>query len=535
MNIGILSSSFLYPGNQAWKKINVKKTFCELGDYKILQERKKFDFIVLILFISDFNNKEGTKFDNFNPIIKLLEERAKHKNLGTLVMVSSYKKDNLIKVNNNLSKEKKIKQKLLKKFLDIKKKNLNFNFSDIDEVFSTIGLQNAFDSRNKYLTSSNLSQSGIDELSYFISVFFTRYSKPKSKVLVLDCDNTLWGGVLGEEGINKIEMGETQNGKIYLDFQKEILNLHDQGILLAISSKNNEKDVLDVLNNHHSIILKKNHFVNFKINWESKSKNIIKISKELDLGLDSFVFWDDNPLERNLVRKILPDVSTVEPNEDIVYWPEQIASLENFSNLSNVSIKKDQTKKYHARAKFINDKDSAKDELKYLKSIKLRTKISTLNKNNIARASEMTLKTNQYNLRTKRYVLADIENIIKDKNYFGLLIGLKDIYADHGNVGLIILKRINKNTLFIDTFLMSCRVIGRYFETQIFRYIKEYALKNNYTDIFGEFIDTKKNIVAKKLLEKHGFKKISRKTKENSQMYSNKIKNIKLENINLYD
>ena len=536
MNIGILGSSFLYPGNQAWEKISIKKTFCELGDYKILGERKKFDFIVLVLFISDFDNQKDTNINNFSPLIKLLEERAKQKHLGTLVIVSSYKKDNLIPINNNFSKEEKIKQKLFKKFLKIKKNNLNFNFSDLDKIFSFKGHEKVFESRNKYLASSNLSQLGIDELGSFIETFFTRYTKPKSKVLVLDCDNTLWGGVLGEEGINNIEIGETQIGKIYLDFQKEILALYNQGILLAISSKNNEKDVFNVLNNHPSIILKKKHFVNFKINWDLKSKNIIRIAKELDLSLDSFVFWDDNPVERNLVRKILPEVCTIEPNEDIVYWPEEIASLKNFSNLSNVNGKNDKTKKYHARAKFINDKESAKDEFKYLKSIKLKTKIVALNKSNIARASEMTLKTNQYNLRSKRYPLSGIENIIKDNNYVGFLIGLRDIYADHGNVGLVILKKIDKNTLFIDTFLMSCRVIGRYFETCIFIHIKEYALKNKYINIVGEFIETEKNIVAKKLFEEHGFnKRINKENNKKKIIFSCKVKNIKQKNIELYD
>ena len=534
MNIGILSSSFLYPGNQAWQKIGAKKAFCELGDYKILRERKKFDFIVFVLFINDFNNEKGDSFNNLFPIIKLLEERAKQKHLGTLVIVSSYKKNNLIKVNDNFSKEEKTKKKLLKKFSNIKKNNSNFNFSDLDEILSFKGYENAFDSRNKYLTSCSLSQLGIDELANFISNFFTRYSKPRSKVLVLDCDNTLWGGVLGEDGINKIEIGETQVGKIYLDFQKEILTLYNQGILLAISSKNNEKDVFDVLNDHPSIILKKKHFVNFKINWDSKSKNIAKIAKELDLSLESLVFWDDNPVERNLVKKILPEVSTIEPNEDIVYWPEQISSLKNFSNLSNT--KDDKTKKYHARAKFINDKEAAKDEIKYLKSIKLKTKMTTLNKKNISRASEMTLKTNQYNLRTKRYALPEIEEIMNNKNFTCFLIGLRDIYADHGNVGLVILKKIDKNTLFIDTFLMSCRVIGRYFETRIFSYIKKYALKNKYRNIIGEFIETDKNIVAKKLLEEHGFKKIIiKKNIKKVQMLSCKIKDIKQINVELYD
>tara|TARA_X000000368_G_C22803638_1_gene611465 strand:+ start:50 stop:655 length:606 start_codon:yes stop_codon:yes gene_type:complete len=199
------------------------------------------------------------------------------------------------------------------------------------------------------------------------------------------------------------------------------------------------------------------------------------------------------------------------------------------------NIKDDKTKKYHARAKFINDRDAATDEIKYLKSIKLKTKMTALNKNNAQRASEMTLKTNQYNLRTKRYPLSEIEGMIKNNNFLCFLISLKDIYADHGNVGLIILKKIDRKTLFIDTFLMSCRVIGRYFETRMFSYIKDYAQKKRYDTIVGEFIDTEKNIVAKKLLEQHGFKKIKNKKSIKNQMFSCKIKDIKQKNVELYD
>ena len=533
MNFGILGSSFLLPGNQSWNKFNYKKTFCDIGDYKILRSRK-FDFIILVLFINDFKNEQNkTNYNNFLPIIKLIEERSKEKNLGTLVMLSSFKKDNLIRVNNNHSNEEKIKGKLINKFLKIKKKNTNFNFTDLDEIFKFRGFENAFDSRNKYLTSCNLSQSGLDELAEFIQIFFERYFQPKYKLLILDCDNTLWGGVLGEDGTHNIEIGETQVGKIYLDFQKEILNLYEQGVLLAIASKNNQKDVFDVLENHPSIILKKKHFVNFKINWKSKAQNINEISKELGLGLDSFVFWDDNPVERNLVRKILPDVYTVEPNKNIVYWPEELALLKNFSSLSQKNNFENKTSKYHARAKFIDDKKSAKDELNYLKSIKLRTKISYLNKNNINRASEMTLKTNQYNLRTKRYSLPEMEKIMLDKNYFTFLIELKDIYADHGKVGLIILKKLNNTNLFLDTFLMSCRVIGRYFETSMFNYIKKFAIKNNFENIVGEFINTQKNVVAKNLLKDHGFKKS--KNDKPGKLYICKTNNISIKFDKLYD
>ncbi|WP_415308654.1 HAD-IIIC family phosphatase [Candidatus Pelagibacter sp. Uisw_099_02] len=529
MIITLVSSSFLFPGNLSWNKIDIKKNFSDIGDYKILHDTKKNDFVVLTLFLQDFHNNN---FKEYLPILKLLKSRSKEKRIGTLVMVSSFKKGNLIKVNNNTTNQEKNKKKLLNQFLKIKDNNHNFNYADLDEIFKLKGMENVFDLRNKYLSSSNLSQIGIDILSEFIDDFFVRYTKPRSKVLILDCDNTLWGGVLGEDGINNIKIGDTQSGKIFLDFQKEILKLYNQGVLLAISSKNNEKDVFNVLKNHPSILLKKKHFVNFKINWESKAKNILQISKELDLGLDSFVFWDDNPVERNLVRKILPEVHTVEPNDDIVYWSEQLASLKKFSLLSNLKNSKDKTKNYHARAKFIDDKKTAKDEIQYLKSIKLKAKIHKLDKTNIHRASEMTLKTNQYNLRSKRYPLSEMEKIFKDDNKFCFLISLKDIYSDHGNVGLIILQKNGKKTLFIDTFLMSCRVIGRYFESCMFSYIRKYASKNKYDNVIGEFINTEKNIVAKKLFEEHGFNKIKKRGSNKIDTYlclTNKIKKINLE------
>ena len=530
MNITLVSSSFLFPGNLAWNRINMNFFFCELGDYKILQDKKKKDFVVLTLFLQDFYNNN---FKEYLPILRLLNNRSKDKEMGTLVMISSFKSENLIKINNNITNEEKNKKKLLTQFLKIRNNNDNFNYADLDEIFKLKGMENIFDSRNKYLSASNLSQGGLDSISEFIGDFFERYTKPRSKVLILDCDNTLWGGVLGEDGINNIKIGDTQIGKIFLDFQKEILKLYNQGVLLAISSKNNEKDVLNVLKNHPSILLKKKHFVNFKINWNSKSKNILKISKELDLGLDSFVFWDDNPVERNLIRKILPEVHTVEPNDDVAYWPEQLASLKKFSLLSNLKNLKEKTKKYHARAKFIDDKKSAKDEIEYLKSIKLKAKIYKLDKKNIHRASEMTLKTNQYNLRTKRYPILEMQKKIKDDKKFCFLIGLKDIYSDHGNVGLVILQKIDKKTLFLDTFLMSCRVIGRYFESFMFNHVREYATRNKFTNIVGEFINTEKNIVAKELFNEHGFNKVSKKNKiETYTCLTNKIKKI---NLDLYE
>lgn len=525
MNIGIISSTFLFPQNNYWKNLEFKIKFFEVGNYGFSKEINKYDLIICILFLKDISSN----IKDYNPLMKEIKIIAKNKNLESLFLLSSFEPNNLIKINKNETNLDRIKKILLKNFNNINKKNINFNYGDLDEILKNKGCENIYDSRNKYLCSSNFSQIGIESLSKFINNFATRITKPKSKVLILDCDNTLWGGIVGEEGVDNIILGETQIGKIYTDFQREIINLHNQGILLALASKNNEKDVFEVLEKHPYSLLKKKHFVNYKINWKSKDKNIMQISKDLNLGLDSFVFWDDNPLERNLIKKILPQVCVIEPKDDIAYWPEQLATLQNFSTLNVMPNNKKNLSLYKARSRFIKEKLNSTDELKYLQSIKLKSSISFLDKSNLSRASEMTLKTNQYNLRTKRYQISKMKNIMTDKKYISFLISLKDIYGEHGHVGLIILKKIAENkTLFIDTFLMSCRATGRYFESNMFNHLKNFAKKNKYTSIIGEYIKTEKNIVVKELLEKHGFKKI--KTK-----YVCNTNDIKTFNQNIYD
>ena len=288
------------------------------------------------------------------------------------------------------------------------------------------------------------------------------------------------------------------------------------------------------------MLLKKKHFVNFKINWIKKSLNISKIAEELDLGLDSFVFWDDNPLERNLVRKILPAVITIEPDKEIINWASQLSKTEAFSSFDINSEKVNQTKRYKARAKFINDKNTAKDEYGYLKSIKLKANLNKVSKIFINRASEMTIKTNQLNLRTQRYTVSDFTNIIYDKNYYSFIINLRDIYADHGLVGLIVLKKLNSKYVFLDTFLMSCRVIGRYFEVKMFDFIKKFCEKNNFEFIIGEYIPTKKNIMSKNILSEIGFVKLNKKInnidyKNNKNSFIAEVSKIQQKFKDLYD
>ena len=251
------------------------------------------------------------------------------------------------------------------------------------------------------------------------------------------------------------------------------------------------------------------------------------------------VFWDDNPLERNKIKKFLPEVFVVEPDKEIINWPEQLDNLDIFSKIKVTKEDKRKLEQYKIRSKFLDQKTVAKDEIKYLKSIKLKPKMINLNKDNIARASQMTLKTNQFNLRTKRYSISEIQKFGKSKEYTVKLIQLSDLYGDHGIVGLIILKKLNNSSIFIDTFLISCRVFGRYLETWMLYQLKRLYKKNNSITIYGELLITEKNKqICERFLTDHSFKKLINKNKffkSYQNIFFSKIDKILNKNIKIYD
>ena len=203
-----------------------------------------------------------------------------------------------------------------------------------DKEFAFVGLNSCIDKRNWYFAHSYLSNHGIKIVASSLNKIIHRIYNPASKVLVLDCDNTLWGGVIGEDGINNIKIGQDGEGKIFEDFQKVIKNFITQGVIITILSKNNEHDVWNVFQSHTSMVLRKKDIVSWKIDWNEKYKNIKAIAKELDLGLDSFVFWDDNPIERDQMKRFVPEVVTVDVPDDISSWPDLLKNLDQFSKFN---------------------------------------------------------------------------------------------------------------------------------------------------------------------------------------------------------
>ena len=297
---------------------------------------------------------------------------------------------------------------------------------------------------------------------------------------------------MGEDGLEGIGIGQDGYGKAFQDFQKTIKNISDKGTLLALLSKNTHSDVMDVFEKHNSMILKKDDITISKINWNEKSENIFEIASELSLGLDSMVFWDDNPIEREKVKIKVPEVTVIEPPKNIFDWPSYLKNLNFFSKFSVTTEgykKKDQ---YKIRSKFIEGKNNYVSEIEYLKSIRLDPKIIEISEDNLSRASQLSLKTNQFNFRTIRYSENDIKkkkNLI-DEHVF--MVSLNDIYGDHGNIALVSLKKINEVEVFLENFLMSCRVIGRYLEFWILKKIIDKCDSLGFKKLKIQYLITKK-------------------------------------------
>jgi FkbH-like protein len=546
----ISSSSFLLPKHPAWDLLSNKYNidYKYIGNFSgALLSKSDDQILVNILFFSDFYDENLLNDFNpdkvNNPIIDLIKKKAEVSKQPLIFALSSWSSFNIVSSVFKKPLAEKIYLDFISRLSSLQKTYSNIYFFNLDYVFANLGFSKIFDRRNWYLANCRVSDIGLEEIAKSLNSVLERIYLPSKKLIVLDCDNTLWGGIIGEDGIKSINLGEDGIGKAFLDFQKTLKGLFNSGILLTICSKNNEKDVMNVFENHKFMQIKKEDITNFKINWKEKSENIVKISKELNLGLDSFVYWDDNPFERQKVSKALPQVLTITPSDKVENWPDQLRTLNCFGKFNATDLDKKKTYQYKVRSQFVKGKEKATEELSYLKSIKLKAKKIDLNSSTLSRAVQMTQKTNQFNLRTKRYSKKDIENFGRNKKDIIFLTDLKDIFGNHGPVGLIIGKCLNKKIIFIDTFLISCRVFGRYLESWMLREIKITAKRKGYKEIYGEYIQTEKNVISKEVLKQHNFKKIDKKKSDKifkdlkitGELYASSINNIKFPKAKLYD
>lgn len=327
-----------------------------------------------------------------------------------------------------------------------------------------------------------------------------------AKVLVADLDNTLWGGIIGEDGINGIKLGPEYPGAAFQQLQRAMLDLSRRGILLAICSKNNPDDAMEALKNHPGMLLKLKDFAAVRINWTDKAQNLREIASELNLGIDSLAFIDDNPFEREQLRKLVPEVTIIDLPADPLDYAAAVRDCPAFERLALSSEDQQRTAMYaeqRERTQAEHNFQSKEDFFRYLQQ---EAEVAPVNAATLARVAQLTQKTNQFNLTTRRYSEQQVAELAARPESQVLSIAVRDRFGDHGLVGVAITRDDGKNCE-IDSFLLSCRVIGRSVETALLSHLVSKAVSRNCRQIVGRFIPTKKNAPAREFYAQHGFEK----------------------------
>ena len=326
-------------------------------------------------------------------------------------------------------------------------------------------------------------------------------SLKRKKCLVLDLDNTLWGGVLGEDGIEGIKLGGDYPGKAFHYFQEALLELSKSGVILTVCSKNNEADVLEAWDKNPFMVLRKDNFASWRINWTDKATNIKEIAEELNIGLDSFVFIDDNPTERELIKQVLPMVEVpgfpVQPYELPVFFKEIVEKY--FRVYSVTSEDKKKTEQYKANAQRAQAQRSFVDFDSFLESLDIQIAIEAANEFNVPRIAQMTQKTNQFNLTTKRYTDADVRSFMQAGRRIWC-VSVADKFGDNGITGCIM---VNGDT--IDTFLLSCRILGKGIEIAFIKKILTILAESGVEKVKADYLPTAKNAQVKDFYDRCGF------------------------------
>lgn len=394
--------------------------------------------------------------------------------------------------------------RLNKKLVDFGELQADSYIFNLQYYLFKYGIDRAFDLKKYYISNQLFDERFYyylaDEYSKFIKALFG----PRKKCLIVDLDNTLWGGIIGEDGLDGIKLGDSYPGNIYRDIQREILQYADQGIILAVNSKNNGADVKEVFDKHPGMVVKWEDFAVKCINWNNKDDNIRTIATELNIALDSLVFIDDDPFEIEMVRQILPEVEAIklagEPTENLKII-QNINSL-NFLTYSDEDIRRKSHYQAESRRKEFRTQFPVIEA--YYKNLDMEAEIKLCDRDSVNRVAQLTQKTNQFNLTTKRYSAGNILKLMNSDMHRVYSLRLSDKFGDNGIIGVAIINT-NSGSWEIDTFLLSCRVIGRTVEKTFLSYIQREAIKEGVFNIVGHYVSTNKNGLVKEFYKENGF------------------------------
>ena len=330
------------------------------------------------------------------------------------------------------------------------------------------------------------------------------------KCLVLDLDNTVWGGVIGDDGLEGIQLGQgSAAGEAHLAFQNYALKLVSRGVILAVCSKNDDARARSAFESHPEMALRLKDIACFVANWQDKATNLRHIAKTLNIGLDALVFADDNPFERNLIRQELPMVAVPELPEDPALYIDAVAEAGYFEALVLTSEDRDRGQQYQANAERERMRESVTDMSSYLRGLEMRMIWLPFEPVGLSRVAQLINKSNQFNLTTRRYTEEDVNELMTDPSCLTLQLRLLDRFGDNGMIAVIIGRMVDGGTLEIDTWLMSCRVLGRQVEESTLNLIVERARTMGAQRLAGFYLPTSKNGMVKDHYGRLGFTQTS--------------------------
>jgi len=481
--------------------------------------KKKQDIVILAvrleeLYPSLFTNFEELKpqieklsdiiIENYKYIILNLQKNSKASILINNFIIPSDTYSSLCDYMDEFSQMNFIRN-LNFKLLKVARKNIGVYIVDVEHLSANVGKKNISDKKMWYVSKNPYKLKFYMELSKEYVKYIKAISGNNKKCVVLDLDNTMWGGIVGENGFNGIKLDDNYPGICYKDFQRELRKLKNRGIILAINSKNNYDDAIKIIKEHPDMILRENDFANIKINWTDKATNIRDIACELNIGIDSMIFIDDNPAECDLVNQAFNGVvETITMPTSPLEYIDILNDLNYFETLNITGEDINKTEMYRAQVKRNLLKEVYIDLDVYYKSLEMVAYIKCVDDFSISRIAQLTQKTNQFNMTTRRYTEEDIKNMINSDNYKMYYMRVTDKFGDNGIVGVCIIKG-QLDTWHIDTFLLSCRVMKRNLEDAFMSFVYSKAKNKNIHTIKGEYIWTPKNISVGDYYQTVGF------------------------------
>lgn len=379
---------------------------------------------------------------------------------------------------------------------------------DLDALQTALGRSTFADPKLYYVAKMPISLAALPAAAKLVVDVVRSLQGAVKKCLVLDLDNTLWGGVIGDDGLSGIQIGELGTGHAFSDFQKWLKELKNRGILLTVCSKNNEDTAKEPFEKHPEMVLRLEDFSMFVANWEDKARNIRTIQQSLNIGMDSMVFLDDNPFERELVRAMIPEITVPELPEDPALYLQYLRGLDLFETASYSREDAGRTEQYREKAQRAAFEAAFQSYDDYLEALQMRASAAAFDPFHYPRIAQLTQRSNQFNLRTVRYTEAEIEALARDDSRIGLYFTLKDKFGDHGLISVVVLEKQPEDTLFISEWLMSCRVLKRGMEEFIVDKILSVAAQQGFRRVVGEYIPTPKNAMVKDLYEQLGFARL---------------------------